>query len=92
MIDQIALALVIFLTLFRWIVFFDVILSWSALFGFRIRIPFVRALLDPCYAFIERTLPVSFAGLNFAPIFLIFGVVFAESAIRSLVPSVIVYF
>lgn len=91
MLDQIALVLVVFLTLFRWIVFFDVILSWTAVFGFRIRIPFVRALLDPCYAFMERTLPVSFSGLNFAPIFLILGAILTESVLRSFFPSVTAY-
>lgn len=72
MLDQIALALIVFLVLFRWIVFFDVILSWVAVFGIQVRIPFIRSLLDPCYAYVQRVLPVSFAGLNFSPIFLIF--------------------
>ncbi len=91
MLDQLALALVVFLTLFRWIVFFDVILSWTAVFGFRINVPFVRALLDPCYAFMEKRFPVSFSGLNFAPIFLILAAIVVESVLRASFPSVTAY-
>ncbi|MDQ1343287.1 MAG: hypothetical protein QG650_6, partial [Patescibacteria group bacterium] len=85
-----ALALLIFSVIFRWIVFLDVILSWSVLFGFRVKIPFVRALLDPCYDSVRRHLPVSFSGLDFAPIILILATLVAEAAIITFVPSVTV--
>lgn len=87
---QIALVFVIFFKIFPWIVLFDVITSWSVLFGFRIRIPFVRSLLDPCYEFVHRWFPVSFAGLDFAPLILILGCAIAEALIIQFVPSVTV--
>lgn len=92
MIETAALVPLIFLSILRWIVIFDVILSWSALFGFRIRIPFVRSLLDPLYRFIRAHFPVSFSGLDFAPIVLLLGIFVAEWGIIRLVPSVTVAF
>ncbi len=60
MIVQLALAVLVFLWIFQWIVIIDVILSWAPLLGFRVSIPFVRGLLDPCYAFIAKYVPSSF--------------------------------
>ncbi len=89
---QLALALLVFLWIFQWIVIVDVILSWAPVFGYRIGIPFIRGLLDPCYAFIAKYVPSSFAGLNFGPILLMLAILVAEAFIRSLVPSVSLYF
>ena len=89
---QFALALLVFLWIFQWIIIIDVILSWAPLLGYRVNIPFVRRLLDPCYAFIGKHVPSSFAGLNFGPILLMLAILVAEAFIRSFVPSVSLYF
>ncbi|MFZ3232611.1 MAG: YggT family protein [Patescibacteria group bacterium] len=74
MITQIALVLLVFIFLFKWLVIIDVLLSWAPAFGYHITVPFIRALIEPCYAFLSRHLPVSFAGLNFAPILLLLSI------------------
>lgn len=92
MIVQLALALLVFLWIFQWIIIVDVILSWAPLLGYRVNIPFIRGLLDPCYAFISKRVPSSFGGLNFGPILLMLAILVLEAFIRSLAPSVSLYF
>ncbi|MFB0965155.1 MAG: YggT family protein [Patescibacteria group bacterium] len=86
MLTQIALVFLVFLFLFKWLVIIDVLLSWAPAFGYRITVPFVRALIEPCYAFLSRHLPVSFGGLNFAPILLLLALGFAEAILRTSFP------
>lgn len=92
MVTQLALALVIFLRIFWWMILLDVILSWAPALGFRIRIPFLRELMDPCYKFVGSVLPTSFAGLNFGPAILMIAAVFAEGILRNVFPSVNAFF
>ena len=86
MLTQIALVAIVFLWLFRWLVFIDVILSWAPVLGYRITIPFLRGLMEPCYEFISRRLPVSFAGLNFGPFLLMLALLIVEAFIRTSFP------
>lgn len=86
MLTQIALVAIVFIFFFKWLVIIDVLLSWAPALGYRITVPFVRALIEPCYVFLSRYLPVSFGGLNFAPILLLFALGFADALIRTSFP------
>jgi YggT family protein len=92
MYDQISLVCIIFLSILRWVIILDIILSWSVLFGVRVQIPFVRSLLDPVYRFVRSNLPTTFSGLDFAPLIVLLGIYFLEGVVLSLNPGVTVYF
>lgn len=88
MVEYAALAALIFFRIYFWIVFVDVLMSWTSLFGLHIRIPFVRRLVDPPTNFIRARLPTTFSGLDFSPLILMFATQFAASTIVAFFPSV----
>ncbi len=92
MITQIALVILVLIFFFKWLVIIDVLLSWAPALGYRVTVPFIRSLIEPCYEFLSRHLPVSFGGLNFAPILLLLGLGLADAVLRTSFPLASVMF
>ena len=68
---QIILAIIIFLDIIQYIVFFDVILSWLTLLWINFRPKFVWDILNPIYHNIKKILPTSIWPIDFTPIVII---------------------
>ena len=64
----ILLLLSVFAQLLIYIIIFDVIISWLAIFWVRIRPQFLADLIDPLYKFIREYLPTRFGPVDFTPI------------------------
>ena len=65
---QILLAILIFLGLIQYIVFFDVILSWLTLLWINFRPKFISDILNPIYSNIKKILPTTMWPIDFTPI------------------------
>lgn len=61
-------AIVLFLTMIRWIIFIDVILSFLTIFGIKFRPDFIASIVDPLYAWVKSVIPTNIWPLDFTPI------------------------
>lgn len=85
--NTIFLSVIIFLKILQYLIFFDVILSWLAIFGIVIRLKFIRSILDPLYRLVKTYIPTRFGAFDFTPIVLIFLLMFLRGIILTSVPG-----
>jgi YggT family protein len=76
----IALARVIeaVLTLYMWIVIAGAVLSWVNPDPYNPIVRFIHNVTEPVLYRIRRSLPVSFSGIDFSPIVVIFAIMFLK--------------
>lgn len=79
---------IIFLQLLWYAIILDVILSWLAVFGLRLRPKFLAALIEPMYATVKKYIPSTFGPIDFTPIILLFSISFLMGVIISIFPEV----
>lgn len=79
----------IFLDLIKWIIFLDVILSWGVLIGVHFRPKFIQTITLPLYETVHRFIPSSFSGIDFAPIIVYIVIIFIQSILIFIDPSII---
>jgi len=77
-----------FLNIITWIIFLDVILSWGTLIGIHFRPKFIQAITLPLYETVRRFIPSSFSGIDFAPIIVYIIIIFIQSLLISIDPSI----
>lgn len=78
-----------FLNIITWIIFLDVILSWGALIGIYFRPRFIQSITIPLYEMVRRVIPSSFNGIDFAPIIVYIGIIFIQSILLSIDPTIV---
>ena len=81
----------VFLELLKWLIFIEIILSWVALLGVFIAIPFISTILQPMFQAIRRILPVQFLGLDFAPLILLIAIQIVQGMLLSFAPLIRFY-
>jgi YggT family protein len=76
----IALARVIevVLTLYMWIVIAGAVLSWVHPDPYNPIVRFIHNVTEPVLYRIRRSLPVSFSGIDFSPLVVIFAIMFLK--------------
>ena len=76
----IALARVIevVLTLYMWIVIAGAVLSWVNPDPYNPIVRFIHSVTEPVLYRIRRSLPVSFSGIDFSPLVVIFAIMFLK--------------
>ena len=55
-----ALPIFVFFELIKWLIFIEIILSWIALLGIVISIPFIRAIIYPMFNGVKKAFPAEF--------------------------------
>jgi len=76
--NELILALMIFLEILTYMIIFDVILSWLTVFWLNIRPQFLADIIDPIYKNIKKILPTTFWPLDLTPIIVIFTIIFIK--------------
>lgn len=64
-------AILIFIELIEYIIFFDVILSWLVLLWIKFRPEFIKWIIEPIYAKVKKIIPTNIWYLDFTPIVVI---------------------
>ena len=52
-------AIVLFMTMIRWIIFIDVILSFLMIFGIKFKPQFISSIVEPLYAWVKDKIPTT---------------------------------
>jgi YggT family protein len=66
------------LTIYMWIVIAGAVLSWVNPDPYNPIVRFIRNVTEPVLYRIRRSLPVSFSGIDFSPIVVIFAIMFLK--------------
>jgi YggT family protein len=76
----IALARVIeaVLTLYMWVIIAGAVLSWVNPDPYNPIVRFIHSVTEPVLYRIRRSLPVSFSGIDFSPLVVIFAIMFLK--------------
>jgi uncharacterized protein YggT (Ycf19 family) len=88
---QIIFAILIFLNLLIYLIFFDVILSWLTLIWLSFRPKFLADIIDPIYKKIKNIFPTTLWPLDLTPIIVIFVIYFFTTLLIILFPEVVPY-
>lgn len=84
-------ALLIFLSLLEWVIFLDVILSWTRLIGINFHPKFIKDITLPLYEGVRKFLPTSFGNIDFAPIIVFLAIEILSKLLLAIDPSVTSY-
>lgn len=68
--------IVLVLIFIKYILFFDIILSWLTMFWVNFRPEFISSIMDPIYKFIKSKIPTSIWPIDFSPIIIIIIIMF----------------
>jgi YggT family protein len=66
------------LTIYMWIVIAGAVLSWVNPDPYNPIVRFIRNVTEPVLYRIRRSLPVSFSGIDFSPVIVIFAIMFLK--------------
>ncbi|MDD3646026.1 MAG: YggT family protein [Candidatus Gracilibacteria bacterium] len=80
-------AILIFLNIIIYLIFFDVILSWLTLFGIRWRPQFIASIIDPLYAFVRKIIPTRIGAFDLTPIVILIAIYFISGVILTIYPE-----
>lgn len=89
--DILVLPFFVFLELFKWVVFADIVLSWLSLFGLHIVIPLFHDILAPVYSAVYKYFPVRLGMLDFSSLIILLAIQFLELLILRFFPGVILH-
>jgi YggT family protein len=67
------------LTLYMWLIIIRAILSWVSPDPYNPIVRFIHNMTEPVLYQIRKRIPVSFSGIDFSPIIVIFVVIFLKS-------------
>ncbi|MDY3201412.1 MAG: YggT family protein [Arcobacter sp.] len=70
--------------LYKWIIIISAILSWVRPDPYNPIVQMLYRLTEPAYAFVRRYIPTVVAGMDLAPLILIFALIFLETFLKSL--------
>lgn len=80
-------AILIFLNIIIYLIFFDVILSWLTLFWIRWRPQFIASIIDPLYAFVRKIIPTRIWAFDLTPIVILIAIYFISWVILTIYPE-----
>jgi len=83
---QLGLIIVFFTDIILYIIFFDIILSWLSLLWLNWRPEFLRSIVEPLYAFINRIVPTSFGMFRFDALIAIIIIYFIQGLLTINIP------
>lgn len=69
------------LQLYMWVIIAGAVLSWVSPDPYNPIVRFIHSVTEPVLYRIRRLLPVSFGGLDFSPILVIFAIIFCRTFI-----------
>jgi len=85
--NELILALMIFLEILTYMIIFDVILSWLTIFWLNIRPQFLVDIIEPLYKNIKKVIPTTFWPLDLTPIIVIFSIIFIKWVLVLMFPE-----
>ncbi len=71
--------IVIILIILKYILIFDIILSWLTLLWINFRPKFILDIMDPIYKIIKNKIPTTIWPIEFAPIIIYIWIIFCIS-------------
>lgn len=77
--EAVAKILDVGLNLYMWIIIGRAVISWLNLDRYNPIVRFLNAVTDPVLYPIRRRLPISFGGIDFSPVLVIFAIIFLRS-------------
>lgn len=82
--SSIATVLLSIVFLYKWVVIIAAILTWIKPDPYNPIVQMLYRLTEPAYAFIRRYIPTVIGGMDFAPLILIFALIFLETFLKNL--------
>ncbi len=70
--------------LYKWVIIISAVLTWVKPDPYNPIVQMLYRLTEPAYAFIRRFIPTVFGGMDFAPIIVIFILIFLETFLGKL--------
>ena len=65
--------------LYKWVIIIAAVLTWVKPDPYNPIVQMLYRLTEPAYAFVRRFIPTVFGGMDFAPIIIIFALLFLET-------------
>ena len=72
------------LFLYKWVIIISSILTWVKPDPYNPIVQMLSRLTEPAYSFVRRYIPTVVGGMDFAPIILIFALIFLETFLKNL--------
>ncbi len=72
------------LFLYQWVIIISSILTWVKPDPYNPIVQMLYRLTEPAYSFVRRYIPTVFGGMDFAPIILIFALIFLQTFLKNL--------
>ncbi|MGB5793640.1 YggT family protein [Poseidonibacter sp.] len=72
------------LFLYKWVIIISSVLTWVKPDPYNPIVQMLYRLTEPAYAFVRRYIPTVVGGMDFAPIILIFAIIFLETFLQNL--------
>ncbi|XPV70052.1 MAG: YggT family protein [Halarcobacter sp.] len=73
--------------LYKWVIIISAILSWVRPDPYNPIVQMLYRLTEPAYALVRRFIPTVIGGMDFAPIIIIFALIFLETFLGKLFMS-----
>lgn len=90
--NTILIAILLLTDVIKYIIIFDIILSWLMLFWLKVRPKFIADIIDPMYNFIRKIIPSSFWPIDFTPIIILIILIIIKWVVYSIDPVVWEYY
>lgn len=72
------------LFLYKWVIIISSILTWVKPDPYNPIVQMLSRLTEPVYSFVRKYIPTVVGGMDFAPIILIFALIFLETFLKNL--------
>lgn len=72
------------LFLYKWVIIISSVLTWVKPDPYNPIVQMLYRLTEPAYAFVRKYIPTVVGGMDFAPIILIFAIIFLETFLQNL--------
>lgn len=82
--SSVATVLLSIIFLYKWVVIIAAILTWVKPDPYNPIVQMLYRLTEPAYAFIRKYIPTVAGGMDFAPLILIFALIFLETFLKNL--------
>ena len=87
LISSVAVVILGIVSLYKWVIIIAALVSWVRPDPYNPIVQMLYRLTEPAYAFVRRFIPTTFGGMDFAPIIIIFALIFLETFLGQLFAS-----
>ena len=87
LISSIAVVVLGIVSLYKWVIIIAALLSWVKPDPYNPIVQMLYRLTEPAYILVRRFIPTTFGGMDFAPIIIIFALIFLETFLGRLFAS-----